>query len=556
VSPRALARVLVAWAAGTALACLVVHQAFALKLDPSAPKAVVASVWSGGQLVERVVLARPGDGDPRLDRAVSEHPGATVVDEIVVGEGPVLTRPEPLFAVSFVSGRDGMAVTYGGRTVYLTPDDLLARQAYDKGLAVERVGLSTGLDVGVALAMVSERFGGVPAPDLMHDAVFRRVRVVREVRGAPEVRAVDATTLTPAVALDAATAAGRFVARGVDAEGRFRYLVDAPTNRTLPGYNWPRHAGATYFLAQIAAATHDPNVAWATLRSAFYLRDHAIVACGENRCVGDDSVVDAGSTALTILAFVEIARTGLDPTLGREIPALTAFLRALQRPDGDLMHLYDRRAGRPIDVQLLYYTGEAAFALSRANTLLGDPRDLEAARRALSRLVGGAWSFFGSRYYRGEEHWTCQAMNDLWDRAPSREALTFCESWQAYGRKLQYAASDTPFDADGAYGFGPIVTPPLTPAGSRAEAGVATLEIAERVHDAPDELAALDDQMRRTLAMLVRHQFRPDGAAAHLMANPAAVAGAMPANEVDWQLRIDFAQHSGAALLRWYRLRR
>jgi hypothetical protein len=25
----------------------------------------------------------------------------------------------------------------------------------------------------------------------------------------------------------------------------------------------------------------------------------------------------------------------------------------------------------------------------------------------------------------------------------------------------------------------------------------------------------------------------------------------MPATEVDWQLRIDFAQHTGGALLRW-----
>ena len=36
-------------------------------------------------------------------------------------------------------------------------------------------------------------------------------------------------------------------------------------------------------------------------------------------------------------------------------------------------------AGHPIDVQLVYYSGEAALALARAHALLGDPRDLAAA---------------------------------------------------------------------------------------------------------------------------------------------------------------------------------
>lgn len=553
MTPRLLARALAAWAVATALACAVVHHAFALPVDEGAPGPVIASVWSGGQLVARAVAPHVGDGNLGLALALASHPGATLVYETIVGEGPVLEVPEAALALSFVPGRDGMAVSLGGRTEYVTPDDLLARQAYDKGVTIPSIGLSTGVDVAVALAILSDRLG-VPPGDILREARFRRVRVVRSLPGAPPERRVEASTMTARDALDAAVAAGRFVARGVDAEGRFRYLVDAPTNRTLPGYDWPRHAGATYFLAQVAAASGDRDVAWAALRSASWLRDHAIVACGEHRCVGDATVVDVGSTALTVIAFSEIARTNLDPGYALAVPELTAFLRAQQRPDGELMHLYDRGAGHPLDVQLLYYTGEAALALSRAHSLLGDARDLDAAKRALAYLVGPAWSFFGSRYYRGEEHWTCQAMSDLWARAPSREALDFCLSWQAYGRKLQYAAGDTPYDADGAYGFGPVVTPPLTPAGSRAEAGIATLDVAARAGVAAGEVAALDDQMRRSLAMLVRHQLRPG--ARHLFADPAAVEGAMPASEVDWQLRIDFAQHTGAALLRWFWLGR
>jgi len=34
------------------------------------------------------------------------------------------------------------------------------------------------------------------------------------------------------------------------------------------------------------------------------------------------------------------------------------------------------------------------------------------------------------------------------------------------------------------------------------------------------------------------------------------VLGAMPASEVEWQLRIDYAQHAGSAMLRWLALPR
>lgn len=549
---RALGRWLLAWAVVTAVACLAVHRAFALRVDEAHPRAVVASVWAGGQLVARAVLAHAGDRDATLDAALASHPRATRVDESVVGEGPVVAWPEAALAMSFVPGRDGAAAILGGRTAYATPDDLLSRQAYDKGIHVPSLALSVGVDAPLVLGLLAEQLG-TTARDLLDHGTVRRIRVVRTLPGAPPPRVVTAETMTDDDVRDGAIAAGRYLARGVDAEGRFRYLVDAPTDRTLPGYDWPRHAGATYFLAQIAALTHDPDVAYATLRAASYLRDHAMVRCGPHRCIGDGAVVDVGSTALAVLAFVEVARAQLDPGYALVVPELTAFLREQQRPDGEFMHLYDRGAGRPTDVQLLYYSGEAALALSRAHRLLGDARDLDAARRALAHLVGPAWSFFGSRYYWGEEHWTCQAMDDLWDRAPSPAALDFCLAWQAYGRKLMYGPGDTPFDADGAYGFGPVVTPRLTPSGSRSEAGLATLEAARRAGRPEAELAPLEHQMRRSLAMLLRHQLHPGQK--HLFVDPAAVDGALPGSEVDWQLRIDYAQHTGSALVRWLELR-
>ncbi len=557
MSVRVLAWALATWALLCAAACWAVHRTFSLGEVRAVPSVVVASLWEKGELVGRAVLARAGDPNATLDASLAAHPAATLVYESVVADGPVVTWPDAALALSFVAGRDGVSATLDGRIEYVTPDDLLARQAYDKEIQWPAVGLSAGVDLPVMWALLSDRFG-VPVYDLARRVHLRRIRVVRSIPSDPpdlrvpsELAAAGASArvFTTEDVREAAMAAGRFLARGVDAEGHFRYLVDAPTNRTVAGYDLPRHAGATYYLAQVAGLSGDAQLGSAALRAAGWLRDRAMVDCGATRCIGSERVVDVGATSLAVIAFVEIARTKLDPSYALIVPALTAFLRDQQRSNGDFMHEYDRETRHPIDIQLLYYTGEAALALSRAHALLGDPRDVEAAARALAYLVGPGWSFFGSRYYFGEEHWTCQAMEDLWDRSPNPAALDFCLRWHAFGRTVQYAAGDTPYDAEGAYGLGPLTPPHLTPAASRSEAALATLDVARKAGVDEGELGPLESQVRKSIAMLIRHQFSPGPR--HLLADPGAVEGAIPASEVDWQLRIDFAQHTGGALIRW-----
>jgi hypothetical protein len=547
MSARSLGRLLGAWAVAMVLLCVVIQRWVVLHAPSGPSHEIVASVWSGGKLIERAVLNDANASDPKLTTALSAQ-GSELVHEVVDDEGPILLHPELAFAFSFVSGRDGLKVTLDGKTIYVTPDDLLVRQAYDRGINIEGLSLAIGTDVPLVLAVAAERLH-TTARRVVDDAHVRRIRVTRVYPSRPPPPVINASTLTRVMVHDAAVDAARFLARGVDSEGRFRYTIDASTNRTLPGYDWPRHAGSTYFLAQAAALTKDSEITFAALRAASLLRDKALERCGDDACVAHDNMAEIGSSALAIIAFAEIARTGLDPTYQNAVVELTRFLRAQQRPDGEFMHQYDRQARHPVDVQFLYFSGEATLGLARAFALTGDPADRDAASRALHHLVTLAWSFFGDHYYFGEEHWTCQAMADLWESAPDRDALEFCLRWQAYGRKLQHVGGDTPYDAEGAYSPDPVLTPRLTPVASRSEAAVSTLDAATRAHAGEGDRQAIDLQLRRSLALLVKKQFRPGPS--HLFADPVAVHGAIPGSEVDWQLRIDYAQHAGSAMIRW-----
>ena len=558
MTSRLLLRILGVYFAVLVLACVTVRSCVTLEIDPAKRGEVVATVWQRGVPIDRAVLASPTDHDAHLDQSLTKA-GAQLVYETVVAEGPILTSTEVAFSISLVPARDGVKATLGGKTAYMTPDELLARQGYDKGISVPQLGLLLGADVPLILAMLAERLN-TTVPKVLKDAKLRRIRVERSVPSTPNAPPpplrVTPANLSTDMVREVTLEAARYLARGVGEDGRFRYMVDAPTNKTLGGYDWPRHAGAVYFLAQAAALGHDSEIGAACLRAASLLRNEALSHCAMTSCIGTDDVVEVGSSALATIAFVEIVQTGLDPSYAPIVTELAHFLRAQQRADGEFMHEFDRKASKAIDVQFIYFSGEVTLALARAYRLTNNPADLAASARGLAHLVGPAWSFFGNRYYFGEEHWTCQATFDLWDKSPDRAALDFCLRWQAYGRRMQYAEGETSFDADGAFGVGPVVTPRLTPVASRCEAGIATLAAARRAGIPSAELVALDAQLRRSLALLIRNQLNGISSTGltHLLADPAAVRGAMPGSAVDWELRIDYAQHAGSAMIRWLEL--
>ena len=499
----------------------------------------LASIWKDAALVDRVVL---GDGKP----APVATDGAEVVSEKIVADGPILGWPDLALGMSFVPGHDGVEATLGERKVLVTPDELLSRQIYDHGLKIQTISVALGLDTEKLFQLLADKLES-NTETLREHVTLRRIRVERT-RGDERPR-VTGPSLGNDEVRAAIIAGAHYLARGITPEGRFRYTVSAPTNEDMPGYDWPRHAGATFFVAQVAGMTHDPTLVEAAKRAGMLMTASGLSTCGTLPCVGDESRIGLGSTALAVVALTELVDKKIEPNFAFAVVGLAKFLRSQQRPDGEFMHYYDRTTNTPVDYQGLYYSSEAALALARAYKVTKDPADRDAAVRSLAYLVGPGWKFVGNRYYFGEEHWTCQAMAELWPHSPNREALDFCLRWHEFGRALQGHEGDSYFDSDGAVGVGPVITPRLTPVASRCEAGVATLAVAREAGVPKDEIDRLEAQLRRSLALLVRQQLRPGPR--HLFKDPAAINGAMPGSEVDWELRIDYTQHAGSAMVRW-----
>ena len=474
-------------------------------------------------------------------------PVTTRVVEEVVDEGPVLSLNPFLFGMSFVAARDGLRVQLGERVVYATPDDLLHQGAYNSSITFNNFKLKFGVDARRVFEFLAREFA-VSEATLLEQGQFRRIAVRRRLptEHLPKVEINEDTLRASALG------AGRYLARAVGADGKFRYEIDGATGEESSDYNLPRHAGATWYLAEVAATSKDRPMRAAVRRAARYLVDRHLVDCGERRCIAGTERADLGSSALGLLAITKLVESGIAPELTPVVFQLAEFLRSQQRPDGEFQHLYDRNEKHPIDVQLLYYTGEAAFALSRAHHVTNDIHDLTAAREALTHLVKPPFWYIGWRYYWGAEHWTCHAVADLWDRAPSPKALQFCLDWQEFVRNTAVYGREPAPEYDGASTSGPFVPPQLVVTSCRLEAAVSTLSAARRAGLPPREIERLDAGVRGMIEFLLRSQFLPGPT--HLMPQPDVMFGAFPTSETDFHVRIDYPQHAAIGILKYLEL--
>lgn len=522
------------------------------------PGGMVALAWSEGR-----VRARHQDGPSLVDgvRRAAAHfssdaalralpvaeDGSDPVRftlSLVLGEGPLLRGVPFVEDLGVVPLVEGVRAELAGRRAHLTPEELQSEELFN-----HVVTPIPDLAFGVDLDGIERRLAGQLGVSRQHLRAhgrlsrYRAGSVLREPY--PSRERPDLATLERA-ARDGA----EFLLRHQHGSGRYTYLYSGAGGKEVrAGYNLPRHAGTTYFLAQAARVLDMKEARRGALRALRFLRLHALRRCGgaDKLCISQRSRADMGSAALTALAAAEVLRGGDNPQARALLRGLTEFIRSMQRADGELMHLYDLEADRPIDVQLMYYSGEAAYALLAAYRVFGDERDLDAARRLMRHLTGAGWDFFGSRYFYGEEHWTCQAvsqaaafMDDL------EQGVDFCARWLGFSRALQYGPGQTPWPVHGAIGVGPLLVPRLTTVASRTETGAMFYPVAKR---RGLEARVLRAQVEASLGFLLRMRWAPGPA--HALFDAEAAFGGVPGSPESLSVRNDFVQHAGSAMLLW-----
>lgn len=557
-----------------------VHRALA------GPVPVLAvTVWSHGAAIARVdatgpdvaaatVAAAAGlRAQPQVQAlAAADREAARLQVDLVAGTGPLgggswlfdrLAIPGVADMLAINPGIDGVGAEIGGKPVLLLPHELVG----SKLLAARRPSeampdFAIGVDLARTRQLLATRAGG-GAPGALFR--FRTDSFVEPPdhagtplalhRGLPPAPEVSGATLR-----EAALRGGRYLVAHLTASGRYIYEHDLWTgvasDASKPGgsYSMPRHAGTTYFLAELYRITREPWLREPIERAFAHLADLlAHGGCAGKLpdgtafdCVLDrgETVAQLGSTALAVVALAEYQRATGDARYQPLATRLAAWLLFMQRGDGSFRHLYDvKRHAADERAQLLYYSGEAALALARMHAITGEARYAAATGRALDWLVGWYDFFMGGLFY-GEEHWTCIAAEAIWPAVQDPRYAAFCDGYGAFLRVQQPEADDTDEDDyAGSYSLTPFVVPYNTPAGSRTEAMISAYLLGQH-HGAPDPRIAR--QVRAALRYVLAQQIRPDSDFDVVGQGD----GAIPATPIDRNIRIDYVQHVCSAMIR------
>jgi hypothetical protein len=548
--------------AGPLFVALFVDGAPALRLESRAPTLAAAVADAAAQ------LGRATQSDEARAR------GRLKVD-VTLARAPIVAGVAPLFALSIVPGVDGIGVGVAGHDAWLTVDELMRADVLATAEPLRGMDLELGADpvaigklLGHALGLDEAAFDAAPkswfrfrADAFVEPAAAKdRGHALAVTRGD-----VPGPPLTKESLRAGAIAGGRYLLRHLYDDGRFGYEYLPATDKDEAyglDYSLPRHAGATYYLSQLYGATHDDSFRDGAARAIAFLAQRHPGSCDrpDRACVGnaDSGSVDLGAAAMSLLAAVEYqAATGrrdYEPWARR----LAGFLGYMQKPNGDFRHLYDpRRDVRDERTKMLYFSGEAAFALAKLVTLLGPgDRDYAAASGALDRalhyLTDTQYDTLAGKFYFGEDHWTCMAADAGWDALPPdhREPYaSFCDDFVKFMRRTQFGPDEAVTRAQpdflGAYGFSPFLPPHATPVGSRSETTLSTYHLQQRRGKADPRTLM---QIRLGMQFLLAHQISDDDA--WLMANPEAARGGLLMSDVKRFVRIDFIQHSCSAMLR------
>jgi hypothetical protein len=549
---------------------------------------IAVTMWLDGRAIARV----DGDG-PTLAKAVDAaaaglrtQPGiratspeslanALLQVDVIVGRAPLgdshwlaqFSLPFLADALAVNPGIEGIGADVAGKRALLLPHELVAtKQLSTKRPAEALPDFAMGVDMQRIAQIMGQRAGisyPVPRGDLFRFRTDTFVELPEPRRGEPPVQLTrgipPAPKLSAAVLRAAALEGGRYLVAHLAPNGRYIYEHDLNTGfRTNPErgpYSMPRHAGTTYFLAELYRITKEPWLREPIERAFAHLAE--LLSSG--RCAGTtpdgeafDCVIDKtegvaqlGSTALTVVALAEYQRATGDT---RYLPLATkfaTFLLYMQRDDGSFRHLYNPTTKlRDDKTELLYYSGESALALARMHVITGNDRYAQAAIRGLDWLVDW-YDFFLGGFLYGEEHWTCIAAEAIWPAGKREKYREFCDGYGAFLRMQQPHAGDHPDEDDlaGGYNFTPFVPPYNTPAGSRTEAMISSYLLG--VHHGRGD-PAIRDQIQLTLQYTLGQQIRPESAFNVV----GGGLGGMPASPIDRNVRIDFVQHVCSAMIR------
>lgn len=322
---------------------------------------------------------------------------------------------DPQFKHSFLWGElNGNAMLYGGSEeefakLHVGNFEKYARKKYGQPFV-----LNHGDDQPVYLFLTQGAYIG--KDEIVHGLEPHGVAVGR--RTLPDLDADSCRQLV--------FNASEFLARQVKDSGLFVYGLFPCFNKEIPTYNTLRHASSTYAMIEAWEVTQSAFLKSAIERSLLCLTQELIKRVQLSGGIQAAFLVDTGNeiklggNAVCILAlakyteltgtteYIELMEQLAQGLVAMLNPSTRRFVHVLNYPDLSIKEQF----------RIIYYDGEAAFALMRLYKITRRARWLQAVELAFEY-------FIEARHWKANDHWMSYCVNELTQYRPKREYFEF-----------------------------------------------------------------------------------------------------------------------------------
>lgn len=220
--------------------------------------------------------------------------------------------------------------------------------------------------------------------------------------------------------------ASYYLTNQVKEDGKFEYGYFSAFARRINTYNILRHSSSLYSMAEGYELIQDEKIIQKVKKGIDYaIREALVYYNEENRDVAfmvdyaNEKEIKLGSNATAILAmskYMEV--TGTKDYL-KEAQALARGIIKMKTLSGGFIHVLNY-PGFEIKAlnRIIYYEGEAVFALLRLYALDKEEQWLEESKKSLDY-------FIKNDYWKHHDHWLSYAANEITDYLPEDKYFTF-----------------------------------------------------------------------------------------------------------------------------------
>ncbi|HEX4878587.1 MAG TPA: glycosyltransferase [Limnobacter sp.] len=235
--------------------------------------------------------------------------------------------------------------------------------------------------------------------------------------------------LDPHACAQVIASSSEFLARQVNEAGRFVYGIFPCFDREVPSYNALRHASTTYAMLEAWELTRSEAL-WAAIERALaHLTGQLVrVLTLPGSAVPDQAAflvdtgdeIKLGGNAVCILALCKYTELTGDRRHLTLLKKLAFGIGAMFNPEtGQFVHVLHYPSLQVKEAfRIIYYDGEAAFALMRLYRIARFPLYLQIVERAFDHFIGAGHDEI-------HDHWLSYCVNELTMHRPERKYFEF-----------------------------------------------------------------------------------------------------------------------------------